>query len=37
LETYLRLTPNAADAERVRLTIKDLKNRTSINQFSEGN
>jgi tetratricopeptide (TPR) repeat protein len=25
LETYLRLTPNAADADRVRLTIKELK------------
>ena len=28
LETYLRLTPNAHDAERVRATIKDLRNRT---------
>jgi len=28
LETYLRLTPNAADAERVRATIKDLRSRT---------
>jgi tetratricopeptide (TPR) repeat protein len=27
LETYLRLTPNAADAERVRATIKDLQSR----------
>ncbi len=27
LETYLRLTPNAPDAERVRATIKDLRNR----------
>lgn len=25
LETYLRLTPNASDAERVRATIKDLR------------
>lgn len=28
LETYLRLTPNAQDAERVRATIKDLRGRT---------
>lgn len=28
LETYLRLTPNAHDAERVRATIKDLRGRT---------
>jgi len=28
LEDYLRLTPNAPDAERVRATIKDLRNRT---------
>lgn len=28
LEAYLRLTPNAHDAERVRATIKDLRNRT---------
>jgi tetratricopeptide (TPR) repeat protein len=28
LEDYLRLTPNAADAERVRATIKDLRTRT---------
>jgi len=28
LEAYLRLTPNAQDAERVRATIKDLRNRT---------
>lgn len=28
LETYLRLTPNAHDAERVRATIKDLRSRT---------
>jgi tetratricopeptide (TPR) repeat protein len=28
LETYLKLTPNAADAERVRATIKDLRSRT---------
>lgn len=28
LETYLRLIPNAADAERVRATIKDLRGRT---------
>ena len=27
LETYLRLTPTAADAERVRATIKDLQSR----------
>jgi Flp pilus assembly protein TadD len=27
LETYLRLTPNAPDAERVRATIKDLRTR----------
>lgn len=27
LETYLQLTPNAADAERVRATIKDLRSR----------
>lgn len=28
LETYLRLTPNASDAERVRATIKDLRSRS---------
>src|SRR5215213_4218442 len=28
LETYLRLTPNAPDAERVRATIKDFRSRT---------
>ena len=28
LENYLHLTPNAADAERVRATIKDLRSRT---------
>ena len=28
LEAYLRLTPNAQDAERVRATIKDLRSRT---------
>lgn len=28
LETYLKLTPNAQDAERVRATIKDLRSRT---------
>jgi Tfp pilus assembly protein PilF len=28
LEAYLRLTPNAHDAERVRATIKDLRGRT---------
>ena len=28
LETYLRLTPNAPDAERVRATIKELRGRT---------
>lgn len=28
LETYLRLTPNAQDAERVRSTIKDLRNKS---------
>ena len=28
LETYLRLTPNAQDAERVRATIKDLRSRS---------
>ena len=28
LEAYLKLTPNAQDAERVRATIKDLRNRT---------
>jgi len=28
LEDYLRLTPNARDAERVRATIKDLRSRT---------
>jgi regulator of sirC expression with transglutaminase-like and TPR domain len=28
LEDYLRLTPNAPDAERVRATIKDLRTRT---------
>ena len=27
LETYLRLTPNAPDAERVRATVKDLRKR----------
>ena len=32
LETYLRLTPNAPDAERVRATIKDLRGRTHTNQ-----
>jgi tetratricopeptide (TPR) repeat protein len=31
LEAYLRLTPNAQDAERVRATIKDLRNRTPHN------
>lgn len=29
LETYLRLTPNAPDAERVRATIKDLRAKVS--------
>lgn len=28
LETYLRLTPNASDTERVRATIKDLRSRS---------
>jgi len=28
LETYLRLTPNAPDAERVRGTIKELRNKS---------
>jgi tetratricopeptide (TPR) repeat protein len=28
LETYLRLTPNAQDAERLRTTIKDLRSRS---------
>jgi len=28
LETYLRLTPNAQDADRVRATIRDLRGRT---------
>jgi tetratricopeptide (TPR) repeat protein len=28
LETYLRLTPNAQDAEQLRATIKDLRNRS---------
>lgn len=28
LETYLKLTPNAQDAERVRATIRDLRSRT---------
>jgi tetratricopeptide (TPR) repeat protein len=28
LETYLRLTPNAQDADRLRATIKDLRNRS---------
>lgn len=28
LEAYLKLTPNAQDADRVRATIKDLRNRT---------
>ena len=28
LETYLRLTPNAQDAERLRATIKDLRSRS---------
>ena len=28
LEAYLKLTPNATDAERVRATIKDLRSRT---------
>ena len=28
LEAYLKLTPNAQDAERVRVTIKDLRSRT---------
>jgi tetratricopeptide (TPR) repeat protein len=28
LEDYLRLSPNAHDAERVRATIKDLRSRT---------
>jgi len=31
LEDYLRLTPNAHDAERVRATIKDLRSRTASN------
>ncbi len=30
LETYLRLSPNAADAERVRATIKDMRKRSGI-------
>lgn len=30
LEAYLRLTPNAPDAERVRATIKNLRNRTPL-------
>src|SRR5215217_3575039 len=29
LETYLRLTPNAADAERIRATIKELRSRAT--------
>ncbi|HKV34080.1 MAG TPA: tetratricopeptide repeat protein, partial [Pyrinomonadaceae bacterium] len=28
LEAYLKLTPNAQDAERVRATIRDLRSRT---------
>ncbi len=35
LETYLRLSPNAADAQRVRTTIKDLRSRAAINKFQE--
>lgn len=31
LEAYLRLTPKASDAERVRATIKDLRSRTPHN------
>jgi len=31
LEAYLRLTPNAQDADRVRATIKNLRNRTPHN------
>ncbi len=35
LETYLRLSPDAADAQRVRATIKDLRSRGAINKFQE--
>jgi regulator of sirC expression with transglutaminase-like and TPR domain len=28
LEAYLKISPNAQDAERVRATIKDLRSRT---------
>lgn len=35
LETYLRLSPNATDAQRVRATIKDLRSRGAINKFQE--
>jgi tetratricopeptide (TPR) repeat protein len=35
LETYLRLSPNAADAERVRATIKDMRRRGATVKFQE--
>ncbi|HYU98804.1 MAG TPA: tetratricopeptide repeat protein [Pyrinomonadaceae bacterium] len=35
LETYLRLNPNAADAQRVRATIKDMRRLGAINKFQE--
>ena len=35
LETYLRLSPNAADAERVRATIKEMRRRGATVKFQE--
>lgn len=35
LETYLRLSPNAADAERVRATIRDMRRRSATVKFQE--
>ena len=35
LETYLRLSPNAADAERVRATIKDMRRRGGTVKYQE--
>jgi Tfp pilus assembly protein PilF len=35
LETYLRLSPNATDAERVRATIRDMRRRGATVKFQE--
>ena len=35
LETYLRLSPNAADAQRVRATIKDMRRLGALNKFQQ--